>query len=175
MKNMLTLSNTISLLRAPLAFLFLSQSIAVRLIAIIAAMLTDCFDGYIARKLNNETFLGKVLDPVMDKFFVYFVIGILFFQNNLSVFGLCALLIRDLSVILYVLTTLALYKWKGLVFHPAYSSKITTGFQFLTLLSLVLGFTPPAYLYYSFFLLGLVIYFELLTQTIIHNKKSLLV
>lgn len=171
MKNMLTLSNTISLLRAPLAFLFLFQSITVRIIAIIAAMLSDCFDGYIARKLNNETFLGKVLDPVMDKFFVYFVLGMLFFQNHLTVFGLCSLLARDLSVFLYVITTLIFYKWKGLVFTPAYSSKVTTGLQFLTLLSLVLGFSPPLFLYQSFFILAIIIYFELIKNTITHNKK----
>ena len=168
---MLTLSNTISLLRAPLAFLFLFQSISIRIFAIIVAMLSDYFDGYIARRMKSESFLGKVLDPVMDKFFVYFVLGMLFYQQNLSVFGLCALLARDLSVFLYVMTTIAIYRWKGLVFLPAYSSKITTGLQFITLLSLVLGFLPPDSLYYTFFLLSGVIYLELLRNSIIYNKK----
>ncbi len=33
--------------------------------------LTDFFDGYFARKLGQETTVGRVLDPIADKFFIY--------------------------------------------------------------------------------------------------------
>ena len=34
---------------------------------IIASGLSDCFDGMIARKFNQESELGKILDPLADK------------------------------------------------------------------------------------------------------------
>ena len=37
------------------------------LLIIAAAGLTDCLDGYFARKYNQITKLGKVLDPIADK------------------------------------------------------------------------------------------------------------
>lgn len=33
--------------------------------------LTDFFDGYLARRFNQETAFGRVLDPIADKFLLY--------------------------------------------------------------------------------------------------------
>lgn len=33
--------------------------------------LTDFFDGYLARRYCQETLLGKILDPIADKFLIY--------------------------------------------------------------------------------------------------------
>jgi len=33
--------------------------------------LTDFFDGFLARKYNQETELGRILDPIADKFLMY--------------------------------------------------------------------------------------------------------
>lgn len=170
MKHMLTLSNTISLLRAPFAFLFLFPSTFLRVFAILAAMISDCVDGYVARRLKSVTLLGKVLDPVMDKFFVYVVIGVLFVEGRLSLFGLFSLLVRDGAVALYVATTLLLYRWKGLLFYPAITSKITTAMQFIVLLCITLGVVLPTTIYHCFFALGAAIYIELLIKTILFNK-----
>jgi len=171
-KNMLTLSNTISLLRGPLALLFLFDSVKIRVFAIIAAMISDCIDGYLARKFKSETFLGKVLDPVMDKFFVYFVLGVLTYQHTISGFALFAFLARDISVFLYVMTTLAIQGWHQIVFSPAISSKITTALQFVTLFAIVLKFSPPPILYYIFLGLAPLIYIELLWGTFFKKKNK---
>lgn len=168
---MLSLSNTLSLLRMPLAFLFIFQSVEVRLFAIIAAMISDAFDGYFARKFNNETFLGKVLDPLMDKFFIYFVMGALTYQGALNGYELFALLARDFSILLYIITILANFGWKRLVFFPVVSSKITTLLQFLTLFAIIIKHPLPHFVYAIFIALGPLIYLELLINSLLHKRK----
>ncbi|MFA5249968.1 MAG: CDP-alcohol phosphatidyltransferase family protein, partial [Parachlamydiales bacterium] len=80
---MLTLPNLLSFMRAPLALLFLQKNIPLRLLALVAAMLSDFFDGYLARKKQTISRFGSVLDPAMDKFFVYFTLSIFYFEGNL--------------------------------------------------------------------------------------------
>ena len=39
------------------------------LILVIYSSLSDYFDGFLARKLNSESIIGKTLDPIADKIF----------------------------------------------------------------------------------------------------------
>ncbi len=44
--------------------------------------LTDLFDGFLARYLNQETYLGKLLDPIADKLLLISVFTSLAFLNS---------------------------------------------------------------------------------------------
>ena len=39
-------------------------------------MATDSLDGYLARKYHKTSQFGAFLDPLMDKFFVFFAVSI---------------------------------------------------------------------------------------------------
>jgi CDP-diacylglycerol--glycerol-3-phosphate 3-phosphatidyltransferase len=66
-----TFSNFLSLLRIFLAipiYIYISKSETEILLAIILfAIITDILDGFFARKFNEITELGKILDPFADK------------------------------------------------------------------------------------------------------------
>lgn len=66
-----TIPNLICLVRilliTPFVEFFLDKEYVWAAIVIIASGLSDCFDGLIARKFNQESELGKILDPLADK------------------------------------------------------------------------------------------------------------
>ncbi len=67
----LTIPNLICLVRilliTPFVVFFLDGEYLSAAVVIIISGLSDCFDGYIARKFNQESELGKILDPLADK------------------------------------------------------------------------------------------------------------
>ena len=67
----LTIPNLISLIRilliTPFVVFFLDKEYLVATIIIVVSGISDCFDGMIARKFNQESELGKILDPLADK------------------------------------------------------------------------------------------------------------
>lgn len=70
-KGCLTIPNLLSVIRILLipvfAVLFLKDYVIAAVVVIIVAELTDLFDGKIARKFNQVSALGKLLDPIADK------------------------------------------------------------------------------------------------------------
>lgn len=73
-----TIPNLMGLYRIVLspiiAWLLIQQNKKLALILLVTAFLTDLFDGYLARKLNQTSKLGAVLDPIADKLLFIFVI-----------------------------------------------------------------------------------------------------
>lgn len=158
---MITLSNSLSFVRAPLAFLFLQESSSLRILAIVLAMITDSIDGYLARRSQSVSKFGAILDPAMDKFFVYFVMTVLFSESKMTTWETAAMLSRDFFVSLYGLLMFAAGRWKMIVFRAIRWGKVTTALQFIVLIGLVLGITFPWYLYIVFIAMGWLAFLEL--------------
>ena len=54
--------------------MFLESQYLVALLLFCIASFSDFLDGYVARKTNNESVLGEILDPIADKLLVVFVL-----------------------------------------------------------------------------------------------------
>jgi len=71
--NALTLSRILCAILIYL-FLFLESQYLVALLLFGIASFSDFLDGYVARKTNNESVLGEILDPIADKLLIVFVL-----------------------------------------------------------------------------------------------------
>ncbi len=58
--------------------------------------LTDFFDGYFARRFKQETALGRVLDPIADKFLVYSTLIALLAAHKIYFYWVIILIGREI-------------------------------------------------------------------------------
>ena len=131
------------------------------LIIFIIAIITDAVDGFIARKYNQITSLGVLLDPLADKFLLIASFITLSFLTygpagpRIPPWGLIIVLTRDL----FILTGAAIiYFMLGYVeFKPSALGKITTFFQMVTVLGILIHFE------YSYILWTLTAFFTVIS------------
>lgn len=100
-----TISNFLSFLRMllviPITFLILSREESLHYLAIgliVIAVLTDSLDGILARKLNQVTEFGKIIDPLADKVAVGIVVVILTLQEKLPFWFVILVIARDVLI-----------------------------------------------------------------------------
>lgn len=165
----LTLPNVLSFVRVPLALLFLVESPMLRALAIGLAMSTDILDGFIARRYRQASSFGAVLDPLMDKLFVFFALAILFHEERLTLIEALCMLCRDFAVIFFGIYLLWSKRWKTYRFQSIWCGKITTSLQFLVLLGLTFQVAIPSAFYAVFILLGFLALGELYLS---HHRRS---
>lgn len=159
---MFSLSNGLSLLRAPLALFFLSQNIAVRLIAILLAMFSDALDGFLARRRRSTTQFGAILDPAMDKIFVFIALAVLLYEHQFEAWQALAMITRDVFLCIFGIYLKLSGKWEAYQFRSIRWGKATTALQFLVLILLTMGISIPSFAYTIFFVFGLLAFVELL-------------
>lgn len=115
-----------------------AQGPAVLLLLIAGA--TDIGDGWVARRYNQVSSLGKILDPLADKIFLACLLSglVLWREFPLGLLGL--LFVRDLAI---VLVGGLLLRSRGLVIAANRWGKYTTLCMALTALSYLLE-TPAS-------------------------------
>lgn len=68
------------------------------LVIFLVAAGTDWLDGYLARKLNQVTDLGKFLDPLVDKFLILAPLLALIELGQVPAWGVFLILARELAI-----------------------------------------------------------------------------
>lgn len=169
---MLSLSNALSLLRAPLALLFLVEKPVLRLIAILLAMFTDSIDGYLARRSRSVTQLGAILDPAMDKFFVIFALGVLMLEGRLLPWEACAMISRDFFLCLFAIYLGLAGRFQNHQYRSIRWGKITTALQFIVLIGLTFGLVFPWYIFILFIVAGCLAFIELCQLSIASRENA---
>ena len=96
-----TVPNVISMVRLAGVPLFLwlvlgPEQDALALAVLMIAGFTDYLDGWLARRLNQFSRLGEVLDPVADRFYILAVVIGLYLRDIIPWWVALALPLRDL-------------------------------------------------------------------------------
>lgn len=158
---MLSIPNLLSIVRIPLALAFLQQNSAIRILAIILALISDGLDGFIARRFQKKTQFGAMLDPLMDKFFVFFLLTALFIEDKITLEQAATMLCRDLAIICFGFYLILTGNWSKFQFRSIWCGKVTTVAQLSVLAILTYGITLPYYIYTSFIVVGVLALVEL--------------
>ena len=110
------------------------------LIAYLAAMLTDALDGIIARKFNQITALGKLLDPLADKLSLVTLLGLFVSDGQIPLWVLAIILVKEVTMVIGGGVALK----RGVVVCAVPSGKVTTVVFVLSIIARFLALTQIA-------------------------------
>ena len=152
------LPNLISLLRLALApvfaWLVVKQRFSSAMLVGIFAGVTDWLDGYAARKLKVRTETGTYLDPAADKTLLVVAFLSLGWARQIPAWLVALVMGRDLVIVVGVVL---LWKFRGRTdFPPLLSGKVSTFFQIVTVVLVLLSAVFPGRLLFVLRFLGFV-------------------
>jgi cardiolipin synthase len=124
----LNIPNTITILRLllvpVLALLLLRGSFGAAIWVLLGAGISDALDGFIARRFNQLTYLGSVLDPLADKCLITVTVLTLSWVGLLPWWLTAVIVLRDLVI---VGGAVAYYiRAGGIEMSPTIPSKVNT-------------------------------------------------
>lgn len=107
-KEIFYIPNLLSLLRIllviPVGYLLIYQfekSNTIIIFLLIFMYITDILDGYVARRFDQVTDLGKTIDPVADKMAVVIIALIIYFKGLIPTWFFLLIIIRDVLILLF--------------------------------------------------------------------------
>ncbi len=142
MKLKINIPNCLSaarILMIPLLVYFILHSTAgnypLLIILFCISMLLDFFDGFLARRLHQETELGRILDPLADKLLVICLIIALLIKTDFPIWLAVIIFSRD---ILIVTASFLIFKGKHKIKPSNLIGKVTFAlFGFLIMVYIV--------------------------------------
>tara|TARA_B100000886_G_scaffold101872_1_gene67683 strand:+ start:1205 stop:1756 length:552 start_codon:yes stop_codon:yes gene_type:complete len=96
--------NFLSIIRICLVYPILNNiylgNFEISIIFFVIASITDGLDGFLARRMNWQTSLGKMLDPVADKLLLSGTIFILWLNQYIPFYIFIIFISRDIAILL---------------------------------------------------------------------------
>lgn len=106
------------------------------------AIATDVLDGYLARKYNQITLLGKILDPAADRLLALLAFLILYLNHGLPA-GLAILAISYHLFI--VIGWVIIFQTKKVAIGHSFWGKLNSFLQALLFFSVIFNFYPKIF------------------------------
>ena len=125
------------------------------ILIIIFILLTDFFDGYIARRLKQVTTLGKIIDPLADKIVI---VSITYFITKYKSFPIWAFYIILIREILILSGAMLIFRKRNYIATSIFLGKISVFFISCSIFGYILSEFLPANLPYILLLFGLSFY-----------------
>src|SRR6056297_972924 len=152
----MNIANKITILRIILIPIFLfvllsniTNNLLIALVLFLVASFTDFLDGYLARKLNLVTKLGKFMDPLADKLLV--ISAMLAFVEIGLLPSWVAFIIVSRELIISVFRAIAASE--GVVIAASWWGKLKTNSQIIMIIILLLNnYIPESVVIYLNFL-----------------------
>lgn len=142
--NVLTFGRIVMI---PLCLWFLDQDTAksgfFAALVFTAAAITDVLDGYLARKLNVVSVLGKLIDPLADKLIVMATLIWMVPMGRIPAWAVIVLLAREISVT--ALRSVAASE--GVIISASQEGKTKTAFQMIGIIALIAGYPYHVHVY----------------------------
>ena len=131
MVNLANALTGIRLLGTPvLVYYYLDHSYHIAFWLMLFLGITDWFDGFFARRLNQESAFGKIFDPIADKVLMIAMFATLGYLKAMPVAFIVLFLARDVLIILGGLSMIGLKNNLA----PSKTSKINTFLQIACIL-----------------------------------------
>jgi cardiolipin synthase len=130
-KYFIFIPNLLSIIRIGLVYPVLNNilmsNFLVSLGYFLIASLTDALDGFLARRMNWQTYLGTILDPVADKLLLSGTILFLWLNSYIPIYIFVIFIGRDIAILLGAAVHMTLIESETPL--PNILGKLTTGLQ----------------------------------------------
>lgn len=124
--RLLTISNVITLSRLILlpfiVYFLITDQRYTAFVVMLVSLCSDAVDGFLARKLHQESEVGKVLDPICDKISLITIVITLLLLGLIPLWGVVIIVIRD---ILILIGSFVMITHKSIVVKSNVMGKIT--------------------------------------------------
>ncbi len=159
LKEIKKISNLISLFRLllafPVFFLIIAEALTEYIwMFLLAAYISDLADGFVARKRNEITEFGKIIDPLADKVFITFLVIALLFAGKIELWYFIVIISRD---ILILVGGMFITSKTGKVLPSNITGKAAVFLIGFTLLFIITGIEKPLGIVFPIFYYGSII------------------
>ena len=132
-KYFIFVPNLLSIIRIFLVYPILNNiylgNFYIGIIIFAIAAITDALDGFLARKMDWHTNLGKILDPVADKLLLSGTVFILWLNNFIPFYIFIIFISRDLAILIGAAIQMSLIE--SVTPSPNLLGKLTTSIQII--------------------------------------------
>ena len=142
MKKLINVPNILTMLRiiGSIAMIFISYDTAAFFIVYSLSGISDALDGFIARRFNQITALGKLLDPLADKLSLLTLLALFVLDGQIPLWVLGLILVKEACLVVGGAVALR----RGIVVYALPIGKVTTVAFIASIVARFLGLRASA-------------------------------